>query len=275
MSRRPLFPPVFRPDVSHRMVDDFTLRAARQRERQQPAGVGQTYVVPIRNHPLWSGNNELGRETDFAADSNNRQTVIKLEEWGAPEVWSVMLGLRFSDDFISGTNGFAIRAHIETGVGGAVQQFDVDWLQGASFSAVMNAITVIAEYDDATDVPPDLQLIATVARGKLSNTLPTNSVIVDVPGGTNVTVPIPKFSRAVTIYDTNNAGPSVYAASTRFTFNSAQGGGAQAYMRGDDLLVLGGRLLVPNGARFFDVLNGGAVPPAPFLSAKCIFELGL
>lgn len=274
MSRRPLFPPaVFEPSLSHPLVDDFTLRAQRYRARQQPPGVGATYVLPLRNHGMWSGNNELGLESPFAADANNRQTALKLEEWGPPEVWSVQLGLRFDESQLAGTNGFSIVAHVQAGVGGAVQTFDVDWANGSTFSAVMNALTITAEYDDATDIPSDLMLVATTARGKVSESPPTLTKFMTVAAGpSSEVISIPKFARSVFLCDSGNAGASVYDATSTVFLRPASGGGAGLKIDGDELRQIGGEVPIPNGSRFLQLVNGAA-GPAPAMIAVVIFKL--
>lgn len=255
------------------MVDDFTLRANRQRSRAQPAGVPMMYPLPLRNHPMWTGNNELGREAEFAPDSNNQQTVLKLEEWGAPEVWSVHLGMKFDEAQIAAANGFSVIAKVQAGVGGAVQEFEVDWTYGTTFSCVMNALTVAAEYDDISDIPTDLRLIATVCKGKVCNLPPTRTKYFAVAAGPGATTfSIPKFARSVYFGNANNAGTSVYSANCEIQVQSALGGGTGIRIVGTDLQPLGGSVPIPNGARFVNVINAAA-GPAPDMLGVAIFSL--
>jgi hypothetical protein len=206
MSRRPLFPPIFAPTVSRPLVDDFALRAQRQRARQQPPGIGSVFELPTRNSPLWDGNNELGKEVGFAADANNRQMVLKLEPWGEPRVWTTLLGITYTPINLPGAGFYNIIAQVVAGVGGAVQEFEVDWLEGTSFSCTMNALTITAAYEQiggtSLEVPPDLRLRATVGRQPLSTASPpTRSFITpSIPAGsfTSLAIPIPKFARRLT-----------------------------------------------------------------------------
>lgn len=157
--------PVFGSDNSHTFQDDFALRAQRQRARQQPAGILPVYPLPLRNHAMWAGNNEIGQEVAFAPDANNRQTILKMGEWGFPEVWTIMLGIVYTPD-VPDISVFNIIANISAGVGGAVQEFRVDWNSGTIIRCVMNAVVITAEYSIAASVPSDLRLRATIARGR-------------------------------------------------------------------------------------------------------------
>ncbi len=119
-------------------------------ERKASEMVPATPPTPFANaHPRkgpWSGNNQLGYKLPFAPDANNRQTVLKLDEWGYPEVWTISLGI---EGFPAARfNGFGVRANISFGDGGSTQTIDVDWRNGTQVSLVMNAVNVIAEFQD-------------------------------------------------------------------------------------------------------------------------------
>lgn len=122
-------------------------------------------------HGLWSGNNNFGIEVQFGPDANNRQRVLKLPEWGSPTVWTVSLGIEYSEDAwpSGGTRGFEVVAEISFGVGGATQTLSVDWLQGTRFTLPMNAITVDALYNlpfaPPGEQPRDLRLSVLLGRG--------------------------------------------------------------------------------------------------------------
>lgn len=227
-SRRtpPIPPRVFAPTVSHPMADDFTLRALRHQAKQAP-GTMPVFPLPARQHPLWSGNNELGRETAFAPDANNRQLILKMQEWGEPMVWTVMLGLEYTPINLPGTGFWNVTAEVSAGVGGSTQDFEVDWLEGTTFSCPMNALTVTAKFTQIAgttlEVPPDLRLRATVARKPLSNASPpTKSFITDViPDtiGISDPIPIPKFARRLTPVESFGLS-APYAATTGYNWQS-------------------------------------------------------
>ncbi len=231
MSRRPLFPPVFSPLVNRPMVDDFTLRAARMRSRVQPPGISSTLTLPTRNSPMWSGSQELGNDTPFAADANNRQMVLKLEEWGEPMVWTVMLGITYKPVNLPGLGFFNVVAEVVAGVGGAFQDFEVDWVEGTTFSFPMNALVVTARFEQiggtTLEVPPDLRLRATVGRKPLANaSSPTRSLVSSVaPAGSFSPLPtiIPKFARRLTPVATFSGGGAFsqpYVAGVSYSWQS-------------------------------------------------------
>lgn len=216
MSRRPLFPPVFAPTVSHPLVDDFSLRASRLQSRQAPV-IPAAYSMPLRNHPMWSGNNELGREVAFAPDANNRQTIIKMEEWGPPNIWTIALGLNF-DTRNTPDSAFEVAAQIQFGVGGVVQQLEMDWLQGAAITLPGNSFVVNALYpinsDPSSAVPADLVLRASISQSQSNQSQPTRSYLTVHPVTTPITViPIPPFARDVFVGLRSAAG-----AVTQFAF---------------------------------------------------------
>lgn len=205
MSRRPLFPPVFAPDHSHPMVDDFSLRAQRMRARAQPPGVASVYNLPPRNSPIWSGSSEIGNDAPFAVDANNRQMILKMEEWGEPRVWTTMLGISYTPRLLSTTSFFDLTAEVQAGVGGTTQEFEVDWGEGTQFSCVANTLVITAKYTliggTTLQVPSDLRLRATVGRAAFANpSAPTRSLTTEsiAAGAQSNFIIIPKFARRLT-----------------------------------------------------------------------------
>lgn len=267
MSRIPLFPPVFAPAVSHPMVDDFSIRASRMRTRQQPQ-LPTVYPLPMRNHPLWSGNNELGNEVGFAPDANNRQMVLKMEENGFPRTWRVMLGSTYDVPGGANEQRWAVRAEIIAGSGGAVQEFYVDWMEGTTFDVVCNTLVVNATYNDVIvdpgNVPINLRLRATTgwADGAAA-TAPTVSELLFAEAGGLSTgiVRIPPFARSVSFLD-NFVGAgttSVFATTTRILFSPSPGlTQPAAGVLGDQVLAMGNRVPIPKTARFLLIDNTGA-----------------
>lgn len=145
------------------------------------------YTQPAR-HGLWSDSNNFGAEVAFAADEENRQRVIKLPEWGEPVVWTVSLGLDYTEEEWpaggpGGQRGFEIVGEVSFGAGGATQTFEVDWVQGTTFSVPMNAISVDAFYAFPFDLsegpraqqPLDLRLSVLLGRGSANGVRPTRS----------------------------------------------------------------------------------------------------
>lgn len=138
--------------VSHRgyrilpQKDQFERRAA---ELAREGKLGHPAQAPVGNEPRtgsWTGSNQLGNELPFEPDANNRQTILKLDEWGYPEIWTVSLGIK---GFPQGTfDRIGIRAIIEYGAGGITQTVVIDWRNGSRISLPMNAVNVIAEFYD-------------------------------------------------------------------------------------------------------------------------------
>jgi hypothetical protein len=134
-----------------------------------PVSVVQT--VPAQSPGPWTGSPAIGQTQNFARGSNNTQNLVKLDEWGPPDVWTVTLGATYSDNrwpAISGNLG--IRAQIEIGVGGATKTFEIDWADGVAFSVTANTIRVNAFYFPFAPgipiaPPTDLKLTALLARG--------------------------------------------------------------------------------------------------------------
>lgn len=267
---KPLFPPVFAPAVSHPLVDDFALRAARMRARQQPPGIGSVYALPQRQSPIWGGNNEIGNQVDFAADANNRQMVLKMEEWGEPGVWTTMLGLTYTPINLPGLGFFNVVGEIVAGVGGAYQEFEVDWVEGTTFSCPLNALTVTAKYEQiggtTLQVPPDLRLRATVGRKPLTNSAaPTRTIVSPVATsalGFSPAVIIPKFARRMSPIATFSGGgvsgstPYIAGASYAWQSNPSAPSTIGVFSGADFLTGFGANgIPIPPAARAVVLLN--------------------
>jgi len=126
----------------------------------------------------WSGSPNLGSYCDYEPDVNGRQTILKLDEWGYPEVWTVTLTLD-SEEFeeFAGTSvGINITAEVTYGTGGASHTMEMDWRDGARISLPMDSIQVNAKYTLSSDAfgelvpPPELKLGVQLARGACVST---------------------------------------------------------------------------------------------------------
>lgn len=198
--------------------DQFEMRS---RELQaSPPGMKTVNVFPSKQGP-WSGNNQLGIAQRFAPNSNNEQTIIKLDEWGMPEMWTLCLGLSFDPNawvtVEPGAANFDMTAIIQFGIGGVVQEVEIDWVNGTAISLPMNALNVIARYNftaaseagGASEPPQDLLLRASLAHGTLLQCVPTRSLFVDVNAG-DVTVNIPPFAKSLKIIPTTSNDGQVF-----------------------------------------------------------------
>ena len=192
------------------IFDDQFERRAHEKERT-PSGASAISVVPTKRGP-WSGNNQLGIEREFLPDENNRQTILRLDEWGFPEIWTLCLGLIFDAD-LYGSSGtlsgpFSVVAEVEFGCGGVIQYLEMDWIQGACIALPMNALNVVASFGTVPteagtpDLPADLRLRSNIVRGTLQQAHPTRTYRL---GDGNDQVPVPPFAKSVRVVAAGSA----------------------------------------------------------------------
>jgi len=176
-----------------------------------PEPSASVYVQPAP-HGIWSGNNNFGFETPFATDSGNRERIVNLPEWGEPAVWTVSLGIDYSENAwpSAPSRGFEVVAEVAYGTGGSTQTALVDWIQGATFSVPMNALSISATYsgpiiEEPPRPPNDLILRVLIGRGTISTGLPPTKFAGLLDGNIFIVFPdddistsfarIPKFGR--------------------------------------------------------------------------------
>lgn len=258
------------------IFDDTFERRSRELNQKPYRGARLTSVVTQRKGP-WSGNNQLGFEVPFEADANQQQTILRMDEWGMPAVWSVMLGLTVDEDLI-GTDGFNVVAVVNSGCGGIQQQFEVDWHNGAVFSCAMNAINLVARYDDPVGSLADsLRLRACLSPGKLSLVPPTRTLSFSaVALGSSTPIIIPPFAQRVTLMPNETFAPPTppslfYDPLNLLRFQRSVTATDGVVVSGDTFLSFSGGIPIPHGARTLDFFNGTAVP----LAAQAIFSLAL
>ncbi|MFZ5895551.1 MAG: hypothetical protein ACOY0T_31125 [Myxococcota bacterium] len=182
-----------------------------RRPPEPPEPTLSVYVQPTP-HGLWTGNNNFGFEVPFRPEANNRQQIVKLPEWGEPAVWTISLGIDYSDAEwpLAYARGFEVIGEINYGSGGATETVLVDWIQGTTLSVPMNALTINAFYrilgspEGSTIQPDDLVLRVVLGRGCFAGSIaPTKyAELVDgspfatlVDNGESVRARIPKFAR--------------------------------------------------------------------------------
>lgn len=265
-------PAVFEPDESHAIHDDFSLRAARHRARQNPS-VGMIYPLHLRNHPSWSGNNEFGYDLAYAPNVDNRQMVLKLGEWGPPEVWSVMLSLGIPE---TADANFAVIAEVQSGSGGTVDEYEIDWNEGATFTTVCNSLVINARFDAGSgDIPDGLKLKAIVGRGHLDGTNPTRTIVTAALTADVVVIPIPKYATKVTLLQGSGGGASgAYNTNMLYTFARGNGvTGSIASLTGLNFFQIGSgaKIDIPGSANTIQVTNTTGAP----VFFTLVFELGL
>lgn len=198
--------------------DDQFERRAHEIQRT-PSGENAVSIVPQKRGP-WSGNNQLGIEREFAPDDNNRQTILRLDEWGFPDIWTVTLGL---NDFTRTAGGFDVTAVLEFGSGGATQYLEMDWLCGSSITLPMNALNLVAQYnlidgEVAGEVPDDLRLRVTISKMPSRNSNPTRSYLFTDAVSSFI---IPPFAKAMHISPLNTGDPfDFYAQRVKAVFTT-------------------------------------------------------
>lgn len=253
--------------------DDFESRA-RGEEKAPP---GKT-VYPVEpRQGSWTGNVQLGRSVQFAPDANNRQTVLKLDEWGMPQIWTIMLGINdnsLTDDLLGGR--LSAIAELDIGVGGASQKVIVDWKQGTVISAPMNSVNVIAQYDTSQGTPGDLEVFMTVTISRGTHPTGVGPTLTKSLSGSNlgsfndVLVDIPAFATHLQGYrfDLLSNDPLVAANNIHF-FGVAGSATPIAVIPADELHSFGpAGIPIPNGAKFV-ILESANVTTMP-----TIFTLG-
>lgn len=233
-------------------------------DRRQPIVARAGIVIP-RNGG-WSGDNQLGSVVPFQRNSRATQTILKMDEWGPPELWTISLYINerpVSDLFI-----FDVEAEINFGVGGSTQTLKCDWNVGTQVSVVMNAVNVVARYRGVSvGIANDtMKLSVQVARGSR----PTSGVppVYTVIKGENllateaVREPLPNFTKSVRLMASSLSAPggvtaaqiaNVFADDVIVTVLDASDSVMNAY-RGSDFLRMPS-LPVSGGARFVHVSN--------------------
>lgn len=256
------------------IFDDTFERRSNELNRKPYRGARLTSVVTQRKGP-WSGNNQLGFESPFDPDANQQQTVLRMDEWGMPAVWSVMLGLTVDEELI-GTDGFNIVAVVNAGCGGIQQQFEVDWHNGAVFSCAMNAVNIVARYDDPVGTLAEgLRLRCNLSPGKLSLVPPTRTLAIAATSGfSGTSIRIPPFAQRVSLMPDQSFMPPVppslfYDSGNILQFERSQGATDGIVVSGDTWLQFPGGIPIPHGAREMSIYNGTAED----LAGQAIFSL--
>ena len=229
-------------------------------------------------HGPWSNNNNFGFELPFGSQRNNRERIISLPEWGDPVVWTVSLGLDFSEGAWPGAvRGFDVIAEVAYGVGGATETVQVDWLDGATISVPMNAISINAVWafpetgSAGSSRPEDLKLRVLLARGARGGGLAPTKFAPLLNGEPYVTLVddavatpvarIPRFGRKLLLAPLDRDDLTSLLGSNNFVrFYSAPDPGATALPTGafalDAELVRSG-VQVPAFSKFVTLENVG------------------
>ncbi len=258
-------PPVGSDELFH---DQFERRASEI--HRNPSNLTPACIIPQKSGP-WSRNPQLGSVQDFQPAANNEQTILKLDEWDAPQVWSVMLGLTFSDT----SADFSVIAKIRPGTGGFTEEFEMDWQPGVTFNVCMNAINIIASYDNVTSVPNNLRLSAMLAKRPLHGTSPQRTFRSTVAGGGGVDViRIPKYAKRLHLIAADTAPHDLFLATTNIKFLSGSNGAGLGLgdITGDEIGPLyQNNIPIPGGAKSIRIANAAVGN----VIVQCVFDLAL
>lgn len=241
--------------------DQFARRAA-EIERASHASQTASQVSAVEpSLGVWTGNNNFGRQTGFAPDSNNRQSILKMPEWGFPREWTISLEL---DNTVVEYDGFNITAVIEFGCGGSLQTVRCDWINGTQLTVVANAINVIAEYTnvDLVTEGPGIKLGVQVGRYPRPGAIPPRITILEaqvIPFAQ--LIEIPKFVGRVGVLPT--VATTTFFVNT-ILFSTVSGNGASNFnvLRKDGTqLAIDPTLPVTGSAKFVSIIVGAYVSP--------------
>lgn len=252
------------------LFEDQFERRAREIDRR-PNGLKNVSILPPKTGP-WSANNQFGIEQPFAPDARNRQTILKLPEWGFPQVWSVQLGITVPTQ---ATNVYNVMASVEIGVGGTTETVEIDWANGTSFSVVTNALNISAFYFRSSNIPSDLRLKAMVGRRTLPGSAPKRSFSALIPplGGSSE-FSIEKYTKSITLLPRAFTS-TPYAIDFLVQFAASTTSAVISEISGAQILAAGNgaTIDVPGGARVIRIINNGAGPGTT--QYNLIYNLGL
>ena len=245
-------------------IDDVGVDNAFGRLRRRFAESLAVYLTYPRNG-AWSGDNQLGYEVPFELNAATPQSIIKLDEWGFPMVWTVSLAIRLDTELPAATS-FSATATVAYGAGGITQTFEVDLVDGVMFSLPMNAIDIKAISNQLAGegfgtTNPLVHVSTILARGSVALARATRTFPnVPAPNSEPVDVfAIPRFSKSVSVTPVDVAD-DFYADATfkiQFYTNSAPAGPLQTVL--GTRLGPGVKVPIPSGALYWSVDDvGGA-----------------
>jgi hypothetical protein len=227
----------------------------------------------------WSGKNQLGVEIPYDPNAVTPQTILKLDEWGFPEVWTVSLGVRFNDELVAG-QAFDAVALVSIGSGGINQEFECDFVDGTMFSAPMNAINVRCVLNSLQafsliPAPNGVKVSVMLSRGDKARSRATFTRFLSVPAGSTSSagfpnIRIPAFSKSVSILPLADGDiVNTYGPNFKMQFFANSLATAPVASVSGSFLGPGVKIPIPALARYFRAENTGAVD----LFASATFSL--
>ena len=212
----------------------------------------------------WTGDNQLGNIAKYGPDKRGRQTILKMDEWGPPEIWTVSL---YIEQALSDFDGFSVQAEIAFGVGGGTQIVNVDWANGCQISLPMNAINVQAIFSnvDINTEGAGLSLGVQIARGaRGGQDLPRLTLEEGVAPGSPGSVfsgEIPPFAKRIVLVPDGTDLAEFYSTATSLRLLSGTGSGTPivtAYCEGSHPINNVISVPVTGSARYYEAQHSGA-----------------
>lgn len=250
-------------------------------------------TIPARTG-YWIGSPQFGAKLPFEASSNNRQKILYLPDGYLPQVWTVSLGIDFSDAAMAaipaGSQGLIVQAEVTIGTGAASQTFLLDWKQGTTFSVVASAISIDAVYSEffpafTLQAPSDLELSALVGRGGTHGRCNATLTAARQSVTNNATVAparIPKFaSRLFALPAPLNTADDAFAAAQNIFVSFRMGpnpaSNTVSFLRLSDYVqaMAAEGIPVPAAASYFSFSNVGAGIAGASLPIVPVFALAL
>lgn len=214
-------------------------------DQQQKIIPRTAQVIPRTG--AWTGDNQLGNRAKYDPDSRGTQTILKMDEWGPPDIWTVSL---FLEERLEAFDGFNVWAEVNFGVGGGTQVYEVDWINGTQFSLPMNAINVVAHFEDVdiTTEGSGLQLAVQIARGaRGGNNPPVRTISEDFVANTSV-VRIPEFAKEIVMVPADHGAAfetNFFSVDTRIQLSSGNTGGSHVVASVSGTRAIGGEIRLP------------------------------
>lgn len=260
---------------------DLRVEAEAMKAAKRAAGTPKVSIFHPRTGE-WSKSNQLGVELPYQLSPDRMSTILKCDEWGFPETWTVSLSA-IVPELVAG-QAFDLEAEISFGSGGIMQTFECDVVDGTVFSLPMNAINIRARWSDLATIsgiaPPDgVRVSALLSRGSLQRSRCTktslfgtiaaggdvrnNFPLIAMPPGPAVFLPIPTFAKSVVLTPAIGANAALlYAATTelQFLLNDNTAGPAVIQSVPGNLLGPTTHIPIPANARYWTVVNNGGAP---------------
>ena len=222
----------------------------------------------------WTGNVNLGAM--LLSGKSTQQSVLKLDEWWMPHVWTLSLWNRPSraipGDFPpEGQFLESTIARVDFGAGGATQSFEVDFVQGVMLSMPANTIQV-ALLSPATLAEIYAQ-VAIGTRGPSGTPHRSITQNLAILNATNSPVfRVPAFTDKIEVLPGKNSGAAIDSATITLEFSTVIG--FTDIILSVSLQTItrywGGLVTIPTGAAYVRITNAsGADANLTLLSKLC------